>query len=292
MYYKEYYEKFMEIAIEEAKLSLKEGNKGFGVVIVKSDKILVRSHDTEVTDNDPTAHAEINSIKKAVQIIGKELENCILISTHEPCPMCMTAIVWSKISELVYGVSIEDSLKQGREMINISSKEIKSRSNAKILINEGILKKKCLKLYHSKIREYIKHFRTLSPDDWKQYGKELLEKRKKWFQNNKSQIDKLNGSDIEKAYKLLIMKLKINEEKIPIIEKSNNKLVFHSKNFCPSLEACKILDLDTRVICKEIFEEPTDEFIKMINPKLQFARNYNSIRPYTEYCEEVIFLRD
>jgi len=282
----------MEVALEEAKISLKEGNKGFGVVIVKNDEILVQTHDTEVTDNDPTAHAEINGIKKVVKIIGKELENCILISTHEPCPMCMTAIVWSRISELVYGVSIEDSLKQGMNMINISSKEIESRSHTNILINEGILKEKCMNLYNSKIREQIKQFRTSSIDDWKLYGKELLERRKKWFQDNKSRIDNLIGSDIEKAYKLLILKLEISDKEMPIIEKSNKKLVFHSKNFCPSLEACKILDLDTRIICKEIFEKPTDEFIKMINPKLQFTRNYNSIRPYTEYCEEVIFLLD
>jgi len=292
MSHKEYYEKFMEVALEEAKISLKEGNKGFGVVIVKNDEILVQTHDTEVTDNDPTAHAEINGIKKVVKIIGKELENCILISTHEPCPMCMTAIVWSRISELVYGVSIEDSLKQGMNMINISSKEIESRSHTNILINEGILKEKCMNLYNSKIREQIKQFRTSSIDDWKLYGKELLERRKKWFQDNKSRIDNLIGSDIEKAYKLLILKLEISDKEMPIIEKSNKKLVFHSKNFCPSLEACKILDLDTRIICKEIFEKPTDEFIKMINPKLQFTRNYNSIRPYTEYCEEVIFLLD
>ncbi|MFX1568577.1 MAG: deaminase [Promethearchaeota archaeon] len=289
---KEFYEGFMEIAFEEAKISLKEGNKGFGVVIVKNDKILAQSHDTEITDNDPTAHAEINCIKEVTKIIGRELEDCILISTHEPCPMCMTAIIWSKIPELVYGVSIEDSLKEGRKLINITSKEIQSRSKANIIINEGILKEKCSKLYNTKIREYIKQLTKTTPDDWKKYGKELLEKRKKWFIEHKSQIDKLNGSDIEKAYKLLIMKLEINEEEIPIVKKTENKLVFHSKNFCPSLEACKILNLDTKIICKKIFEEPTNKFIKMINPKLEFARNYNFIRPYSKYCEEVIILHD
>ena len=292
MYDKNYYDKFMEIALEEAKLSLKEGNKGFGAILVKNNKILARSHDTEVSENDPTAHAEINVLKKAFKNLGKELLNCILISTHEPCPMCMTAIVWAKISELIYGVSIEDSLKQGRNMINISCKEIKHRSNADISIKGGILKQKCLKLYNTKIRECIKRFRAALPDDWKNYEIELLNKRKKWFLDNKSKIDKLNGNEVEKAYKLLLMKLEIDESEAPIIKKSKKKLVFHSKNFCPSLEACKILGLDTRIICKEIFEKPTSEFIKLLNPKLRFSRNYDHIRPYAKYCEEIMFLND
>ncbi|MFX1469977.1 MAG: nucleoside deaminase, partial [Promethearchaeota archaeon] len=281
MHDESFYEKFMEIAFEEAKLSLKEGNKGFGAIIIKNGKILAQSHDTEITENDPTAHAEINVIKKASKSLGRELKNCILLSTHEPCPMCMTAVIWSKISELIYSVSIEDSLKQGRNIIDIRCKEIKLRSNVSISIREGILKQKCLILYNTKIREYIKQFRTTSQKDWKKNEKKILEKRKKWFLDNKSQIDNLKGNEVEKAYRLLIMKLEIDEEEAPIIEKSNVKLVFHSRNFCPSLEACKLLDLDTKIICKEIFERPTEEFIKLLNPKLRFSRNYDFIRPYT-----------
>ncbi|MFX0027312.1 MAG: nucleoside deaminase [Candidatus Hermodarchaeota archaeon] len=284
------YEKFMLIAFEEAKLSLKEGNKGFGAIIIKNDKILAKAHDTEITETDPTAHAEINVIKKASKSFGRELQSCILFSTHEPCPMCMTAIIWSKISELVYSVSIEDSLKQGRNVINLGCKEIKLRVNANISIKEGILKQKCLLLYNKKIREYIRQFRTAASQDWKNYETEIIKKRKKWFLENRSKINKFKGSDIEKAYKMLIMKLEIDELEAPIIEKSNSKLVFHSKNFCSSLEACKILDLDTRIICRQIFERPTEEFIKLLNPKLRFSRNYNFIRPYADYCEEIISL--
>ena len=139
------------------------------------------------------------------------------------------------------------AIRRYSEKLNVRFKEIKFRSNAKIVINGGILKEKCIKLYNSKIREYIKQFTRSSSDNWKKYGEELLEKRRTWFHENKSKIDKLNGSDVEKAYKLLAMKLEINEEEIPIVRKTYNELVFHSKNFCPSLEACKILDLDTNI---------------------------------------------
>ena len=120
--------------------------------------------------------------------------------------------------------------------------------------------------------------------------KYLLDRRIKWFEKNRSLISELQGNDIEKAYRLLLMKIRIREEDAPVIHETYNKIVFHSRNFCPSLEACKILGLDTRVICKAVFEKPTDALIKKINPKLRFERNYNNIRPYTSYCEEIILL--
>jgi tRNA(Arg) A34 adenosine deaminase TadA len=70
---REDYKKFMKIAIEEAKDSLKEGNKGFGAVLVKNGKIIAKAHDTEVTNSSPTAHAEMNAIRKAAKNYGKDL---------------------------------------------------------------------------------------------------------------------------------------------------------------------------------------------------------------------------
>jgi len=58
-------EKLMEIAIDEAKVSLLEGNSGFGAVIEKDGRIIVQTHDTDSTDGDPTAHAEFKAIKAA-----------------------------------------------------------------------------------------------------------------------------------------------------------------------------------------------------------------------------------
>ena len=288
---KEDYEKSMKLAIEEAENSLKEGNKGFGAVLVKNDRIIAKAHDTEVTDSDPTAHAEINVIKKASKNYGGDLMGCILVSTHEPCPMCVGAIIWAKISEIVYGVSIKDSMKLGRTMINLSCKEIVKRSPWKIKIKEGILKEECLKLYNGEIRRLIKEFRVAEDTGWEGTEQKLLRRRIKWFKENENELfKKLRGTDIEKAYQLILMKIGVKTSEAPIIEKSENKIVFHSKNFCPALEACKILELDPRKVCKLVFEKTTEELIKRINPKLRFTRNYKRIRPYTPYCEEIIVL--
>jgi hypothetical protein len=69
-----------------------------------------------------------------------------------------------------------------------------------------------------------------------------------------------------------------------------NKIIFHSKNFCPTLEACKILEYDTRYICRHYNENSTDILVKQINRDLQFTRNYKKLRPYSEYCEEMIII--
>ena len=118
----------------------------------------------------------------------------------------------------------------------------------------------------------------------------LIEKRINWFYKNLPLIDGLKGNDLEKAYRLLLLKIVIDETDVPVVERSENRLVFHSKNYCPSLEACRVLGLDTRMICKTVFEKPTDILIKHLNPKLKFSRNYDRIRPYTDYCEEMITL--
>src|SRR3989338_9194677 len=67
---------------------------------------------------------------------------------------------------------------------------------------------------------------------------------------------------------------------------SENLLRIESRNFCPYLEACQWLGMDTRFVCKEIGEPSIIAFFHEINPHLDFYRNYDKIRPYSDYCEE------
>ena len=145
-----HYRRFMKIAIEEAKQSLKEGNKGFGAVLVKNGEVALLAHDTILTDPDPTAHAEMNLIKKALKEGFKDLSGCVIFSTHEPCPMCTGALIWAKISEIVYGASIKDTLALGRNMIDLCCREQIDRAPWRVKVKGGVLKKECLPLYVKK----------------------------------------------------------------------------------------------------------------------------------------------
>ncbi len=76
------HEKFMKMAIEEAK----KGDNPYGAVIVKNGEVVARGYNTVVSDNDPTAHAEINAIRSlAARIKNRHLEGCTLYTTCEPC---------------------------------------------------------------------------------------------------------------------------------------------------------------------------------------------------------------
>jgi tRNA(Arg) A34 adenosine deaminase TadA len=291
---REEYAEFMAVALEEAKQSLREGNKGFGAVLVRNGTLLERTHDTEVTDSDPTAHAEIKLVRSAAMRNLGGGEGCTVVSTHEPCPMCAGALVWAKISEIVYGTSIEQSKKLGRTMVDLKCEEIVSRAPWKTRVIGGVLANQCSRLYDSSVRNLVKQFKDGRPDNWRSLGLELASKRTIWFEENKDKIiPHLEGSEVERAYKLILMKVGIAEKEAPIIEKTDDRVVFHSENPCPALDACEILGLDTRVVCRLHTEEATDALIKKLNPKLKFTRNYAKLRPDSPFCEEIIeILRD
>jgi tRNA(Arg) A34 adenosine deaminase TadA len=278
----------MNIAIEEAKVSLREGNHGFGAVILKENQVVSQAHDTEETEQDPTAHAEINTIRKASKHIGKNLEGCILLSTHEPCPMCAAAIIWANIKHIGYGYSTNSAIHQGRKRINLSCEQLFDKVQTGIKIETAILEDECSILYNREVRQEVKKLRNVTAEKLKQYNDQSAQTRIQWY---KKQIPNraLQALDkVEQGYRVLLKKLNITEDQAPLVHTEQGKIIFHSKNFCPTLEACKILQLDTRIICKLYNEQATDTLLKQIDPKLRFTRNYERLRPAAEYCEELI----
>ena len=116
----------------------------------------------------------------------------------------------------------------------------------------------------------------------------LSAKRLRWFAENRLSIKNHSEDVIDWAYQVFLKKLGITAKEAPVMYRDNRSLVLHSRNFCPTLEACKILDLDTRFVCRYLTEKPTTDLLRQIHPKLRFTRNYERLRPYTPYCEEMI----
>lgn len=278
----------MEYALEEAKISLREGNKGFGAVIVKEGKLIAKAHDREVTDEDVTSHAEVNAIKKAGKILGKDLSGCILIATHEPCPMCAGAIVWAGITTIAFGCSIQESISQGRGRIDFPCEAFFDRVKANIKVYSGIMNRECSLLYRKDVRQEIKNLLGADENTLAVLEADSIKRRITWFQENKDSFDIAADDLLGSAYKLLLTRLHILPEEAPVVHKSGEKIVFHSQNFCPTLEACNILGLDTRCVCKRLNETSMDALMKQIDARLCFSRNYDCLRPYTDYCEEMI----
>ena len=278
----------MRMAIEEAKISLGEGNSGFGAVVIRNNRLISRAHDIDSTAEDPTAHAEMTAIRLAAAKLGRDLSGCILVSTHEPCPMCTTAALWAGISEIAYGYSIKEAIRQQRRRIDIACREIYARAGKDLKIRQGVLNSECSVLYDRAVRKEIDRLRGSDRIKLEELARALSARRLKWYSENQSHLNTDSKDLIKTAYQLFTTKLGITAEDAPVISRDEKKLVLHSSNFCPTLEACKILNLDTRFVCRHLSEKPTTDLLRRLHPKLRFTRNYEKLRPYTDYCEEII----
>lgn len=104
--------KFMQIANDCAKHGANCGEGGpFGAVIVdKEGNIIAQGNNMVLKNNDPTAHAEVTVIRKACEKLGTyDLSGCTLYTSCEPCPMCLSAIIWANIKDVYYACTRDDA---------------------------------------------------------------------------------------------------------------------------------------------------------------------------------------
>ncbi len=114
----------IRICQEEAEIAINEGNVPISSIITDMDgNILVRSHNTQNMDNDPTAHGEINAIRKLGKQKGtRYLDNCVVFSNAEICSMCASACIKAHIYAFYYGASAEKSMDPWITIIDIAKK--------------------------------------------------------------------------------------------------------------------------------------------------------------------------
>ena len=101
---------FLRLACEIASENIDRGGGPFGAVIVKDGEIISTGGNTVTLTNDPTAHAEVNAIRRACQTVNSfKLEGCVIYSSCEPCPMCLSALYWAGVSCVYYANRREDA---------------------------------------------------------------------------------------------------------------------------------------------------------------------------------------
>jgi len=148
---------FMQKAIEIAENSAEEGDYAIGAVIVKDNEIISTGETLLKKENDPTVHAEIVAIRAACKKLNTRfLNDCILYTTHEPCPMCASASIWAKMKGIVFGATIEDAFEYAKSkssekftwrQINIKCKEVLSKGEPKLELIEKFMREDCKKLF-------------------------------------------------------------------------------------------------------------------------------------------------
>jgi guanine deaminase len=111
----ENHEKFMRRAIELAQHGIDANDGGpFGCVVVRNGEIIAEGNNRVTSTNDPTAHAEVVAIRNACENLGTfQLDNCVIYTSCEPCPMCLGAIYWARPKQIFYACTREDAAKIG-----------------------------------------------------------------------------------------------------------------------------------------------------------------------------------
>ena len=142
-------EKFMKRAIELSVESINNGTGPFGAVIVKDEKIIAEGSNKVTSTNDPTAHGEIVAIRDACKKFNNfSLHGCELYSSCEPCPLCLSAIYWSRINKIYYANTREDAQKIDFDDSLIYSELKKNINERKIpMIQIKNLKNEALKAF-------------------------------------------------------------------------------------------------------------------------------------------------
>lgn len=145
--------KFMQLAIKQAKKAYDADEVPVGCVIVQNGKVIARAYNKKEKNKCSIFHAEIIAIQKACKKIGDwRLEDCTLFVTMEPCAMCAGAILNHRIKNVVFGVSEKNFGACGGGIDLLNNKNLNSKTN----VVSGILKDECLEL----LQTFFKHRRN------------------------------------------------------------------------------------------------------------------------------------
>ena len=154
-------EKFMKLAIQAAEQSATNGDYGHGAVIIKDGEVIATGYETLKSANDPVnGHAEIDAIRKACQKLNQPyLKDCAMYCTAEPCPMCMSAIIWAKMESVAYAITRDDMIAEMERLrkesggnfswrqIAIPAQYIVDHGEPKVKLYPGFMREESQKLF-------------------------------------------------------------------------------------------------------------------------------------------------
>lgn len=147
------HERWMDLAIEQARAGIAAGQSPFGAVVVRGEEVVAAGHNEVWRRTDPTAHAEVVAIGRAGPRLGTiDLAGCTLYTTCEPCPMCASAIHWARLDAVVWGATIEDAAAAGFNELHVPAREVYRQGGSRVRIVEGVRRAECAALFGEFLR--------------------------------------------------------------------------------------------------------------------------------------------
>ena len=136
-------EAFMRAALAEARKALEQGEVPAGAVLVRGDEVIARGHNSPISRNDPSAHAEIMALREGGRTQGNyRLSGTEMYVTLEPCIMCMGALVHARVERLIFG-AYDPRTGAAGSVFDFSEDE---RLNHRIEVRAGVLEPECREL--------------------------------------------------------------------------------------------------------------------------------------------------
>ncbi|MCA9212455.1 MAG: nucleoside deaminase [Planctomycetales bacterium] len=141
-------DKLMEVAIDAARRGIVAGQSPFGCAIAIDGKIVSACHNTVLLTTDITAHAEVNAIREACRRLDNIfLDNAIVATTCEPCPMCMSALHWARVKSVYFGATISDAAAAGFNELTIPAKKLISEGGGSVELIDDTMADACRQLF-------------------------------------------------------------------------------------------------------------------------------------------------
>jgi len=149
-------ERWMRLALEEACLARDAGEVPVGAVIVRGEELLGQAHNSPVSLNDPSAHAEVLAIRRAAALLGNyRLTGATLYVTIEPCLMCAGAILQARIERVVFGAADP----KGGAVVSLYRLFDDRRLNHSVEVTQGVLQEACAEI----LSGFFRAKRLISP---------------------------------------------------------------------------------------------------------------------------------
>ena len=132
-------ETFLREAIKMAEASVKLGGGPFAALVVRNGEIIGRGNNRVTLNLDPSAHAEIQAIRDACSHIGDyRLEDCTLYVSCEPCPMCLAACYWARLTRIVFAASASDAASAGFDDVYIRQELGMEKDQRQLSMDQGL----------------------------------------------------------------------------------------------------------------------------------------------------------